>query len=1058
MIEPEPPAVDDGTRMSGARAEFVASLGRRIAALREALAELEDDRRAAARRDTLLRRIHAMGAASRVLGFDAVADTLAGAERALQRGGDDEVAVSALAEVSRALDQLPALAWGAGVQVRGPASRPEPELAGCGAPLGVLVFGAAALGDALEGEPGSTPIETERTEDPAKAPGLARTLGPDIIVIDADRHGARELVATLAADPLIEPVPLIVVGSFEHPQAASSYVAQGAVRVLPKPVSPDTLRRTVLAAARRVRARMVTEPLGDISVEQLTSRIATEIRRGLMDAAEPGSQRVSVPLGAGTEVLAAVWGAVARIRELVVVASGGGVRFDAAGPEGAIPIASWAGGERRTLGRDPEGVRLANRRAIVVDDDPAVVWFISGLLRSAGMEVYEAHDGATALELAFEQYPDIIVSDVLMPGLDGLSLCREIKRDVGVRDVPVVLLSWKEDLLQRLRELGADADGYLRKEATGSVVLRKVAELLQPRARIEARLANGGEVRGRLEGLTVRLVLELASRAQPSCRVTLRDAVYLYELELRDAQLRCATRTCTDGSFERGDKVLAAALGVSEGRFVVTPSNAPVRADSSGSLQEVLREPIRRARSAQRALASEALARVDRIELDLAGFAQYLAATPGPASELIERLAAGESPRALAASGEVPVRLLEAVLSDAIRRGVVLRVISGAEPPPKPQVQAAAREAEQERLFTFDLGASVDPDSVDAGWSDAAPIVQAAPVLAPKLPEPKPLQAKPPEPPKPKPREPKPVPPAAASLPLTRKLPPAPPRLPLSSQLTPAPPPVEPDAAPDGASTDPGVGPSVAFAEAPEPPAPSSEPKIELAPRDEPEMVVELTDSDDLAELGADAWGEYEAAPPQPESDEEEPMPVADTLPMQKRIEFPRGPRAEPRREAAPSEPPELVPLAPIERERPMSLGRIALVTILAAGASFALVRWAVSPAEETAPTAATAPATAAVKPTPKPAASSEGLVREELELPQGVAVPAGMGLLELDTGGKHAIYVDGTFMGLGPRRRIPTEAGKRELKLRLGGSETTQSVEVRAAKTTRLTARAAGP
>ncbi len=45
-----------------------------------------------------------------------------------------------------------------------------------------------------------------------------------------------------------------------------------------------------------------------------------------------------------------------------------------------------------------------------------------------------------------------------MPKLDGFSLCHEIKRDVAVRDVPVILLSWKEDLLQRVRELGASAD------------------------------------------------------------------------------------------------------------------------------------------------------------------------------------------------------------------------------------------------------------------------------------------------------------------------------------------------------------------------------------------------------------------------------------------------------------------------------------------------------------------------------------------------------------------------------------------------------------------------
>jgi DNA-binding response OmpR family regulator len=78
-----------------------------------------------------------------------------------------------------------------------------------------------------------------------------------------------------------------------------------------------------------------------------------------------------------------------------------------------------------------------------------------------------------------------------MPKLDGFSLCHEIKRDVAVRDVPVILLSWKEDLLQRLRELGADADGYLRKEAAASAVVERVREVLHSRARVEERIRAG---------------------------------------------------------------------------------------------------------------------------------------------------------------------------------------------------------------------------------------------------------------------------------------------------------------------------------------------------------------------------------------------------------------------------------------------------------------------------------------------------------------------------------------------------------------------------------------
>ena len=357
-----------------------------------------------------------------------------------------------------------------------------------------------------------------------------------------------------------------------------------------KPCSPDTLKRTVHELRDRAsKPQKPRDPLGNVTVSVLAERIADEFKRGLVDALE-GSPAAQVTLGEGHDVLAAVWGAVARVRELVTLRSGGDLRFQPTGPEGAVPLASWSAEERRAgergsrEARSGEGVSLNGRRIVVADDDPAVVWFMAGLLKAVGVEVIEAHDGKQALELAYSHLPDAVISDVLMPKLDGFSLCHEIKRDVAVRDVPVILLSWKEDLLQRLRELGADADGYLRKEAAASAVVERVREVLHSRARIEERMRAGGEVRGRLDGLTPRLVLELACRAESDLRISLRDAAFLYEVQIRHGAMRSVTRSAPDGSFVRGAPVLSSLLGVSAGRFVVEPDSSPCRAEFTGDL------------------------------------------------------------------------------------------------------------------------------------------------------------------------------------------------------------------------------------------------------------------------------------------------------------------------------------------------------------------------------------------------------------------------------------------------------------------------------------------
>ncbi|HWA77554.1 MAG TPA: response regulator [Polyangiaceae bacterium] len=708
---------DEETRLTGARGEFVASLPRRLEVLRAGLAALADAPADRERLNGLLRRLHALGSAARVLGFASVAEVLAEAERTLRKGAQGLV----LKEVARAFDLLPSLVSGMAVAPRAGDSD-SAGLAGRAPPVSILVFGGLSLADAFRAEVGER-FELEHSDDATRTSELARSVAPDAVIIDAEARGARELVEQLRGDTLVGPVAIVVVGNFAGPDAANVYVAAGADRVLSKPVSPETLRRTLLELGElSARPRAPREPVGELTVDELAERIASEVKKGLVESLELGGQSTRVNFGDGADVLGAVWGAVARVRELVTLRSSGNLRFQPFGPEGAIPLAPWMNDERRAgdrgvrHARAVDDVALKGRRIVVADDDPAVVWFLSGLLKAVGAHVIEAHDGERALERVFEHWPDLVVSDVLMPRRDGFSLCHEIKRDVVVRDVPVILLSWKEDLLQRVRELGAAADGYLRKEAAASTVVERVREVLRPRARIEQRLKVGGEVRGRLDGVTPRLVLELVSQSCPDATVTIRDAVYLYEAHLRAGRLRSLTRSAADGSFERGPAMLSALLGVSAGRFVVQPDSTPCRAEFDAALPELFEGPVRRARAALAALSAERLSRVVRVELELDAVRGYLECTPENARRLIERLAAGEAPKDLLLNGEASAWLLEAVLSDMARRGAV-RAVERDPAAPETVQPTAAPSVQPSAAIQGEFA------PVDSAWSEppAAP-------------------------------------------------------------------------------------------------------------------------------------------------------------------------------------------------------------------------------------------------------------------------------------------------------------------------------------------------
>lgn len=99
--------------------------------------------------------------------------------------------------------------------------------------------------------------------------------------------------------------------------------------------------------------------------------------------------------------------------------------------------------------------------ALVVDDDPAVRGFVAAVLRRAGYEVAEATDGLEGVRMCKVLQPEIVVSDVYMPGQDGIHLLREIKKQRP--DVRVVLVSGGSSLMPDIdsldyaRKFGADA-------------------------------------------------------------------------------------------------------------------------------------------------------------------------------------------------------------------------------------------------------------------------------------------------------------------------------------------------------------------------------------------------------------------------------------------------------------------------------------------------------------------------------------------------------------------------------------------------------------------------
>ena len=102
-------------------------------------------------------------------------------------------------------------------------------------------------------------------------------------------------------------------------------------------------------------------------------------------------------------------------------------------------------------------------RVLVADDEPDIVRLVTTVLEMAGHEVLTATDGAEAVAAAVKERPDVIVLDIMMPNVDGLTALGQLRKGPVTKDIPVLLLSAKKSPLDTEIGMKAGAAGYLTK-------------------------------------------------------------------------------------------------------------------------------------------------------------------------------------------------------------------------------------------------------------------------------------------------------------------------------------------------------------------------------------------------------------------------------------------------------------------------------------------------------------------------------------------------------------------------------------------------------------------
>ena len=143
--------------------------------------------------------------------------------------------------------------------------------------------------------------------------------------------------------------------------------------------------------------------------------------------------------------------------------------------------------------RDEELNKKPKYSVLLVDDNIDILTYISGLLKKH-YKVYSTDNGSDGIDLAKRKYPDLIISDIMMDGIDGYALCKQIKQNISTSHIPVILLTAKKGIESKIKGLETGADAYIEKPFNVKLLLTQVAELIKHREKLKTRysLINSG--------------------------------------------------------------------------------------------------------------------------------------------------------------------------------------------------------------------------------------------------------------------------------------------------------------------------------------------------------------------------------------------------------------------------------------------------------------------------------------------------------------------------------------------------------------------------------------
>lgn len=232
-------------------------------------------------------------------------------------------------------------------------------------------------------------------------------------------------------------------------------------------------------------------------------------------------------------------------------------------------------------------------KILLVDDDPNVLKLVSISLQKAGYEVETASDGIEGYEKANQIHPDLIISDLVMPDMDGITFCKKIREESDIPMVPFIFMTSLGDEKNEIRGYRAGADEYLVKPVDRKVLLEKVEKLLKRLEKVNpysVKAENDAAFQGNLSDLTLAEIIQLLHLNRRKGMLVIQNAKDLSEgyIFMENGMLKYA-------SYKdwHGEEAINQLVKVQEGMFEFRMEENAPETNISGSTMNILMEALR---------------------------------------------------------------------------------------------------------------------------------------------------------------------------------------------------------------------------------------------------------------------------------------------------------------------------------------------------------------------------------------------------------------------------------------------------------------------------------